>query len=234
MLAAEQADVDTIVNMPLKFADPDEDDPAAESNDGFGALLGGHIIGPLVQEYEDHIRALTKDVRVLKSTLQQQTEIHRETMAENEKLVQNLEVRQREYLKLLEETRDNVSILEQIQEEKSEAKAMQEGEGGDTTFRERIHLLTEENHILFEQVTLLRAHHDQFSKECAEKMTEAQDKIAAYDKLKGDFELTCRERDELIKANSFLEMKLSQTTQLLAQLEGSRSSDHAETVKMRE
>jgi len=25
---------------------------------------------------------------------------------------------------------------------------------------ERIHLLTEENHILFEQVTLLRAHHD--------------------------------------------------------------------------
>lgn len=39
--------------------------------------------------------------------------------------------------------------------------------------RERIHLLTEENHILFEQVTLLRAHHDQFSKECGEKIQEA-------------------------------------------------------------
>ena len=58
-------------------------------------------------------------------------------------------------------------------------------------------------------MTLLRAHHDQFSKECAEKMTEAQGKISSYDKLKLDFELTVRERDELIKANTFLETKLT-------------------------
>jgi hypothetical protein len=100
--------------------------------------------------------------------------------------------------------------------------------------RERVHLLTEENHILFEQVTLLRAHHDQFSKECAEKMTEAQGKISSYDKLKLDFDLTVRERDELIKANSFLETKLTQNTQLLGQIEEGRRSDHIELKKMRE
>ena len=34
------------------------------------------------------------------------------------------------------------------------------GDASNGNSRERIHLLTEENHILFEQVTLLRAHHD--------------------------------------------------------------------------
>lgn len=82
--------------------------------------------------------------------------------------------------------------------------------------RERIHLLTEENHILFEQVTLLRAHHDQFSMECAEKMNEAQAKIASFDQVQGNLELTTRERDELLKANAFLETKLTQTTQMLS------------------
>ena len=47
------------------------DDLAAEPNDGFAQLLGGHTIGPLVQEYEDHIKALTKDIRTLKNTVGQ-------------------------------------------------------------------------------------------------------------------------------------------------------------------
>ena len=76
-------------------------------------------------------------------------------------------------------------------------------------------MLTEENHILFEQVTLLRAHHDQFSKECAEKMSEAQAKISSFDQLQAEFDLTVRERDEILKANAFLESKLTQTTQML-------------------
>ena len=49
---------------------------------------------------------------MLKSTVTQQAEIHRELMSENEKLVANLEVKQREHLRLIEETRVNVTVLE--------------------------------------------------------------------------------------------------------------------------
>ena len=76
-------------------------------------------------------------------------------MSENEKLVANLEVKQREYLRLIEETRINVTALEQLG-----AEDPTDNNDKDSTSRERVHLLTEENHILFEQVTLLRAHHD--------------------------------------------------------------------------
>ena len=42
-------------------------------------------------------------------------------------------------------------------------------------------------------------------------MTEAEQKILQFDSLKADFDVTGRERDELIKANNFLELKLTQT-----------------------
>lgn len=54
--------------------------------------------------------------------------------------------------------------------------------------KERIHLLTEENHILFEQVTLLRVHHDAVTKECADKMVEATAKIQKFDNVKADLD----------------------------------------------
>lgn len=54
--------VENIVNKPLAdetilAADinEDRDDPARVIDDGFAQLLGGHTIGPLVQEYESHI-----------------------------------------------------------------------------------------------------------------------------------------------------------------------------------
>lgn len=80
-------------------------------------------------------------------------------MSENEKLVANLEVKQREYLRLIEETRANVTVLEQLGAD-DPAQVGKDGDNGYQNSKERIHLLTEENHILFEQVTLLRAHHD--------------------------------------------------------------------------
>ncbi len=76
-------------------------------------------------------------------------------ISENEKLVSSLEVKQREYLRIIEETRVNAINLEQLGAEDPTT----EGESKEAN-RERVHLLTEENHILFEQVTLLRAHHD--------------------------------------------------------------------------
>ena len=70
-------------------------------------------------------------------------------MNENEKLVANLEVKQREYLRLIEETRVNATQLEQLG---ADDPASNEDNGGkdQQPNRERIHLLTEENHILFE------------------------------------------------------------------------------------
>lgn len=39
--------------------------------------------------------------------------------------------------------------------------------------RDRVHLLTEENHVLFEQITLLRSHYDKYNEEINVKMQEA-------------------------------------------------------------
>lgn len=85
-------------------------------------------------------------------------------------------------MRLIEETRTNQAKLEQLgAEDPYIGTGHEEGNDSKESNRERIHLLTEENHILFEQVTLLRAHHDQFSKECADKINEAQNKIASFD-----------------------------------------------------
>jgi len=65
-------------------------------------------------------------------------------------------------------------------------------------------------------------------------MQEAQTKISSFDQVKAELELTSRERDELFKANSFLETKLTQTTQMLTQVEENRRTDHLENKKMSE
>ena len=72
-------------------------------------------------------------------------------MSENEKLVANLEVKQREYLRLIEETRVNVTVLEQLGADDPATMANDgDNDNANQNSRERIHLLTEENHILFE------------------------------------------------------------------------------------
>lgn len=69
-------------------------------------------------------------------------------MTENEKLVSNLEVKQREYLRLIEETRNNISALEMLGADEPENNVDNSESAGNS--KERIHLMTEENHILFE------------------------------------------------------------------------------------
>ena len=48
---------------------------------------------------------------------------------------------------------------------------------------ERLQLLTEENHILFQQITLLRAHTDHIMLEYGSKTEEAASKISRFDQL---------------------------------------------------
>jgi hypothetical protein len=49
-----------------------------------------------------------------------------------------------------------------------------------------------------------------------------------------DLTQTSRERDELIRANSFLETKLTEVTQMLSSMEEGRRTDSVEVKKMRE
>jgi hypothetical protein len=80
-----------------------------------------------------------------------------------------MEVQQREYLKLVEETREHADLLILRSSPDSSSEEIRE-------LRQRLHLLTEENHSLFEQVTLLRAHFDSFNKDCQYQLEEAQAK----------------------------------------------------------
>jgi hypothetical protein len=92
--------------------------------------------------------------------LKKQLDREKDIFNENEKLGQELEVKQREYLKLLQETRDNVDLLAMV----NDGGKVGETEGY-KAMKERIHLLTEENH-------------DAVTKECAEKLHEASTKIS--------------------------------------------------------
>jgi hypothetical protein len=67
--------------------------------------------------------------------------------------------------------------------------------GDDPDLKARVHLLTEENQALFEQVTLLRAHCDSFNREAADKIMRAEEKAAAYDLLEGQVARLIEERD---------------------------------------
>lgn len=109
---------------------------------------------------------------------------------ENEEMATRLEIQQREYLKMVEETRDNADLI----------AVKGQGQDGEEVrdMRARIHLLTEENHALFDQVTLLRAHFDSFNKDCATQMEEASAKAQAFDLLHGQVSKLIEERDFLL------------------------------------
>ena len=94
--------------------------------------------------------------------------------------------------------------------------------------RERVHLLTEENHVLFEQITLLRSHYDKYNEEVTGKMQEADYKSQAYDMVHTDLQKLQQDRDELQRANIFLDKKLTETSQLLSVIEEERRQDQAE------
>ena len=52
--------------------------------------------------------------------------------------------------------------------------------------KNKAHLLSEENEILFQQMTVLRSHYDQFNKEHAERSEEANQKIGMFSKVQGE------------------------------------------------
>ena len=132
-------------------------------------------------------------------------------------MVQRLEVQQREYLKLVEETRDNADLLVM----RSEAEGVDEVR----EMRTRIHLLTEENQALFEQVTLLRAHFDGFNRDCQEQLEQAATKAAAFDLVHAQVASLVEERDRLLAERIDAERRLGEAFRVAAVSEEERRGE---------
>ena len=105
------------------------------------------------------------EIQSLRFELQKSIDQNSALANENELLLADLTLKQREYLKLVNDCKQHPNIGQ---------------EGNDP---ERIHLLTEENHILFQQITLLRAHTDHLMLEYGSKTEEAASKITRFDQL---------------------------------------------------
>ena len=118
-------------------------------------------------------------------------------MRENDEMSQRMEVQQREYLKMVEETRDHADLLI-MRNAGGNGGAPADGIDEVQELRQRIHLFTEENHSLFEQVTLLRAHFDSFNRDCTAQLEEANAKSAAFDLLHSQVSQLVNERDRLL------------------------------------
>ena len=97
----------------------------------------------------------------------------------------------------MEETRDNADLLSM-----RTGSLRPSSESADPTemkdLRTRVHLLTEENQVLFEQITLLRSHYDHYNDQLTSKLTEADAKSQAFDLLQQEFSFVSRDRDELL------------------------------------
>jgi len=193
------------------------------------AVMSAHLLGPLFLEYESALKQLEREVRGKALETQKQAEEIRALVRENEELAGRLEVQQREHLKLVEETRDNADLLAMRTGSLKSA-----GEEDTRELRNRVHLLTEENHVLFEQITLLRSHYDKYNEEVAARIAEADAKSQAYDFLNKEFEVLAVERDQLLQAKVFLEGKVQETVHVLALLEEERKNDQQEMNRMRD
>ena len=74
-------------------------------------MLNAHLLAPLFLEYESQIRLLNREFKQKSSETSRLAEELKLMVKENEDMHSRLEVQQREYLKLVEETRDNADLL---------------------------------------------------------------------------------------------------------------------------
>ena len=160
-------------------------------------------------------------------------------MLENEKLRDQLEIAKREHLRLVEENRDHASVVR--------GNKSREGDGSDPNdkagvassdeiidLKNRAHLLSEENQALFQQISVLRSHYDQFNKDHQARMEEANLKISQFDKLQNELRSAILQRDNFSKTSHFLDKKLSETSAKLGAAEEGRRHDQSELKKARE
>lgn len=141
---------------------------------------------------------------------------------ENEQLRTELDIQKREYLTIVNEKRDHAHITKPNASRDAgfadSSPSKFNGEGQESyqnqideimELKNRAHLLTEENQVLFQQNSVLRSHYDQFNKNHAEKLEEANKKIQLYSKLDQELQGCISQRDNYMKTCKFLENKLS-------------------------
>lgn len=137
---------------------------------------------------------------------------------ENEVLSDKLHIKIMEHAKLIGETIKNSDVLSDFEQEKA-------------SLDKRNALLSEENQILFEQVSMLKKHFDEFNDNYSSKVAEADDKIAAFDRL---HEQLLSQIDDSEKARSYLEAQLREKEAVLSTVEGGRENEKGELEKRRE
>ena len=102
----------SVLENDVYFLGQDEDlDGGSPAQQAVIGMLGSHLLGPLFLEYESQARQMERELRAKTLEVVRSGEEMSQLVRENEELSQRLEVQQREYLKLVEETRDNADIL---------------------------------------------------------------------------------------------------------------------------
>lgn len=195
-----------------------------EKNEEFEELLNimnsSYYMSPLLLAYDDHFYNVEKELKAGHLEIARLHENMRQLEIENSKLSDNLELKIREYAKLVAKTIENSDILTDFQMEKADMD-------------ERLNLLTEENQMLLEQVTLLKQHYDTFNRDYSEKVEDAEKKIASYDSLNVKYTKAFQDLTELTKNNKFLESKVKEKDRTLVMIEEKRKSEVNELNKLR-
>lgn len=195
-----------------------------EKTEEFEELLNimnsSYYMSPLLLAYDDHFYNVEKELKTAHMEITRLHENMRQLEIENAKLSDNLELKIRDYSKLVAKTIENSDILTNYHEERAEME-------------ERCHLLTEENQMLLEQVTLLKQHYDTFNKDYSEKVDDAERKISSYDSLSNQHQKVCRDLADFQKNNQFLESKLKEKERTLGMIEEKRKSEVKELNKLR-
>lgn len=181
-------------------------------------MNSSYYMSPLLTAYDDHLYNVEKELSVAHMEIHHLNDHIQGLVNENEVLSDKLHIKIMEHGKLIGETIKNSDVLSDFEQEKA-------------ALDKRNALLSEENQILFEQVSMLKKHFDEFNENYSSKVAEADDKIAAFDRL---HEQLLSQIDSSEKARGYLEAQLREKDAVLSTVEGGRENEKGELQKRRE
>lgn len=180
---------------------------------------------------------MQRQLRLAQVGLKSQLEDSKFIVLENDHLREQLQTTKRELESIVNLNLKHTDVTRPNQNEEGRASDNQDGSASAAEIMElknRAHLLTEENNVLFEQISVLRAHYDQFNKDHQLKMDQANRKLAAVDKLNHDLQSLLLQRDNLARTSQALDHKLQEASLKLAATEEGRKKDQTQLMKTQE
>ena len=156
-------------------------------------LNSNYYLSPLLTSYDDHLFNVERELKTAHMEIHHLHDHIRTMTHDNEILEDKLEIKMREYGKLVAETIENSQVVSNFEEEKQ-------------SLDKRNALLSEENQILLEQVAMLKSHFDSFNHDYSSKVVEADEKIAAFDELHQHHEHLLHSHNETKKQKEYLEI----------------------------